>query len=171
MRSAQKSPAGVGSALHVEALRVVATLADLRDGDVDGADAGVQVAVCRYPLRLLTRSLEGLPYSAPQTASASADNNALIIVDSRCHIRSGAASARASSSTPAGSTYEVRLSRCSVRERCEGFTRRIAWLPHFDSSRRSRRPRYSTIRDATAGRTARANFAGLATGALRITHD
>jgi hypothetical protein len=40
-------------------------------------------------LRELTRSGELVPYSATQTASASADRNALITVVSRSHIRSG----------------------------------------------------------------------------------
>jgi hypothetical protein len=52
--------------------------------------------------RELTRSGDAVPYSAPQTASASADSNALIVVDSRCRIRSGDASDSAWSNKPAG---------------------------------------------------------------------
>ena len=37
----------------------------------------------RYPLRWVVRMSEGLPYSAPATASASAESNALIVVCSR----------------------------------------------------------------------------------------
>src|SRR3954463_10272944 len=43
-----------------------------------------------------------MPYSAPQTASASADSSELITVDSKCRIRSGDASLNAWSSRPAG---------------------------------------------------------------------
>jgi hypothetical protein len=38
---------------------------------------------CRWPLREFTRSGEATPYSAPHTASASAESSALITVDSR----------------------------------------------------------------------------------------
>src|SRR5690606_33459843 len=44
------------------------------------------------------------PHSAPTTASASADSNALIIFCSSCRIKSGDASASASASTVPGST-------------------------------------------------------------------
>src|SRR5690606_12001866 len=44
------------------------------------------------------------PYSAPTTASASADSRALITVRSSDRMRSGLASARASPSMPPGST-------------------------------------------------------------------
>src|SRR5699024_7887898 len=46
----------------------------------------------------------GRPYSAPATASASAESRALITSCSRLRIRSGDASARASPSRPEGST-------------------------------------------------------------------
>ena len=46
----------------------------------------------------------GRPYSAPTTASASADSRALIMVCSRLRIKSGLASDRASPNRPAGST-------------------------------------------------------------------
>jgi hypothetical protein len=55
-------------------------------------------------VRCVIRSDEGLPHSAPTTASASADKSALIMVCNRLRIRSGDASVRASLSRPAGST-------------------------------------------------------------------
>lgn len=73
--------------------------AESGDRDVDGAGPGVPVPVA---VGEVTRSGELVPYSAPQTASASADINALITVVSRSHIRSGDAADRPLSSSWAG---------------------------------------------------------------------
>src|SRR5690625_2088808 len=58
----------------------------------------------RYPLRCARRFGVARPYSAPTTASASAESSALMIDCSSDRMRSGLASARASPSRPAGST-------------------------------------------------------------------
>src|SRR5699024_10746934 len=50
------------------------------------------------------RSVLGRPYSAPTTASASADSSSLMILCSMVRIRSGDASVRASPRRPPGST-------------------------------------------------------------------
>lgn len=73
--------------------------AESGDRDVDGAGPGVPVPVA---VGEVTRSGELVPYSAPQTASASANIYALITVVSRSHIRSGDAADRPLSSSWGG---------------------------------------------------------------------
>src|SRR3954454_12231909 len=65
--------------------------------------ARVSKSRCRYPLRRLVRSGLATPYSAPQTASASAESNVLMNEPSSSRNRSGLAWARCSSSIRAGS--------------------------------------------------------------------
>jgi len=69
--------------------------------------ARVSKSRCRYPLRRLTRSGVTAPYSAPQTASASADNNVLMKLPSSSRSRSGLAWASRSSSWRAGSILDL----------------------------------------------------------------
>jgi hypothetical protein len=64
-------------------------LPQLRDRDIEGAGAGVEVTV---PIAItFTRSSETVPYSAPQTASASADNSVFTKVCNNSRSRSGLA--------------------------------------------------------------------------------
>src|SRR3954471_21254561 len=65
--------------------------------------ARVSKSRSRYPLRRLVRSGLATPYSAPQTASASAESNVLMNEPSSSRNRSGLAWARCSSSIRAGS--------------------------------------------------------------------
>jgi hypothetical protein len=80
--------------------------------------------------RELTRSELATPYSAPQTASASAGSRELTTVDSRYRIRSGDASLKAWPSRPAGSTMcGAVIAIDAFREFRETFARKITRWP------------------------------------------
>ena len=88
-------------------LREVRPGAQLRECHVERAEASVQVPM---PVAVvLVDPIRGLPtpLGAADRASASADNNELITVVSRCRIRSGDAPDKASPKTPAGSTMRA----------------------------------------------------------------
>ena len=86
-----------------EPLGEVGALAQLGDRDVEGAGAGVEVAVPVAVAAVDPLRADATPYSAPQTASASAESSVLMNVPSSSRSRSGLAWASCSSSIRAGS--------------------------------------------------------------------